>query len=102
MPTAREIITLARELIEQEGWCQGVYRRPNPAGVIVGRCLSGALSDAARKLGCYETAFTGSNVPTPPYYEARRIVQEQTIIPLSIWNDKRGRAKSEVLAVLSI
>jgi hypothetical protein len=98
MPTVKEILVKARELIAlPEHWCQGIeasdLNRPcsinDPAANRF--CLGGAVNKAGMLLG--------SNLDRRS--DARGyILRKLTTGTITWWNDQAGRQHSEVLAVL--
>lgn len=104
--TPEQIITKAKELIETEGWIQGSYRalkKPNqPAPRVCGRCISGALADAANFYGVFDGSYETVTNINSPYYKAREMVKKKTDGTLPTWNDKSGRTKIEVLEALTV
>lgn len=83
--SAKSILTEARRLIAEVGWCQGQYRHydsDGPSRMPIAYCAVGAISSA--------TPFGSHDVGA---YELLR----STVGEITIWNDEQGRTKEQVL-----
>jgi phage-related protein len=88
--TKEQCLSLAKHLIERDGWLQYAYR--NPKGC---RCISAALADACEELGVKKNYEF--------YMDVRNSVMQKIGIEFGLagWNDKKQRTKEEVLEALT-
>ncbi|MDQ6875418.1 MAG: hypothetical protein M3042_10220 [Actinomycetota bacterium] len=82
--TPADVLDSAADLLERDGWCQGVFRRADGA-----RCVADAIDDAAA-------------VGPDLWKLARVAVAEHLALktPLTYWNDAPGQTAANVLATL--
>lgn len=84
--TTKEVFAAAADVLERDGWCQGSMYRADEDGRIIGRCLLGAVRQAAKTYDDY--VFAGD-----------LLVDLLDRAP-STWNDTPGRTADEVIAKL--
>lgn len=90
--TPQYILATAADILEADGWCQGVAR--DQAGR---HCALGAIGTAAHK--------DGANLLTREAFELQDAATDMLQAHLEVdwvheWNDKPGRTKDEVVQAL--
>lgn len=84
-PSVADVLNGAADLIERDGWVQGMYRYEHSL------CIVGAIDTAA---GCFGTNMTVDAM------RARSTVADFIEANPTAWNDKPGRTKAEVVVAL--
>lgn len=91
-----ETLDKAADLIERDGWCQGVLRTATGE-----HCALGAIVETIAGGGITDRALAQSVWTNPDVIDARNALYE-TIGNKTIanWNDEPKRTKTEVVAAL--
>lgn len=87
----KEVLIAAKWMLENVGWCQGLFSKRDDSGSIKAMCLVGAINRVQLTDAGY-----------------KKLLQEKSTTMLSkllkqdvwIWNDTEGRTKEEVISLL--
>jgi hypothetical protein len=102
MVTVNQVLADARQLIEVHGWIQGSYGQPN-----CGFCMLGALHKALDDVADRDV----SRLDELDQLEQRAVIQLQMAMGpvvdrsarhITLWNDRNGRSKQEVLSLFDL
>jgi hypothetical protein len=94
--TVADVLERAADILEEFDWCQG-SSGSKAEGYM---CAVGAIGEAVVDFGSAAGPFTTKD---SPFRQACAILgwpKELDMWPLAVWNDKPGRTKAEVVAVL--
>jgi hypothetical protein len=92
----KEVLVLARNLINGVGWCQGKSKQTDTEGKVVAFCMLGAVGQSI----ILDLQNRSARA------EAKNLLRKaiggnifRGIVPLCEWNDNANRTKEEVLEV---
>lgn len=84
VPSHRQVLLEAADLIEEKGWCQGMYN--NRSGAM---CMMGAIINAGRR---HEHRYTSR--------AHLRLIEAVGGVAPVLWNDAPERTQEEVVSAL--
>jgi len=91
MATVKDILARTVEILETDGWCQGLYTDPSTGA----HCLLSALNKAFSELPYGPCDALKARTET--ITAIRQLISTPSIM---LWNDVSGRTKQEVLGLL--
>lgn len=91
--TPKEVLIQAKNLIKNEGWCQGSFAKSADGGKVASRDL---LAKSYCAVGALN-AWGGLNREDNLIRSDARAFLERLVGVITTWNDQPGRTKEEVL-----